>query len=872
MNAPAPTVGILVHWLEGEYQGAIVGGVVEAARERNVNVVCFVGGVLNSPDRFGQQRNLAYGLATPGVIDGLIILAGTLGNYQGLDDLSAFCERFRPLPMVSIAACLPGMTSILIDGEPALREGIRHLVEDHHYRRIAFLGGPEGNAEAQSRWRTSMDVLAAYNLRPPDPLIVVGDFQYESGVEAVGLLLDERAVSFDAIVVANDQMALGVIDGLRAHGKRLPRDVAILGFDDIRDARYCAPPLTTIRQPLHEQGRLALEVLLRCLGGEPVDAVLTLATELVVRRSCGCSTGTRQINMLGNAPGPMTEPEAELSVDEALRLRRARIVDALRQPEAGLFKGIDDQWAEALLDALVAELRAESGVGFLERVNLLLEQSIAAGRTGNAWQSALSALRLEIMPCLASDPVMRSHAEDLLQEARVVVADAVEHTGAQRRLVVERRARVLAQAAEAINASLDLASFTVVLAEWLPRIGIPSGYIVLCERPAAVVESSDRTGAVADAQSARRLVFAYDLSRRSIPLADRTGFSSSMLLAPGTLPRDRQHALVVEPLFFKGDPLGYIVLEFGPLDGVVYERLREQISGVLKVALLIDELTATGVERAGLVEDLQARARELEEAYRALQEHQERLLSAEKMASLGRITANIAHEMNTPLAAVRTALLEIEKRAVEYEASAGDAEVTAEDHAQIAAEMLASLALARSAAERAARFVRGVKTQTRDISGQEKVRFDPTPVIEDALLLLNYDFRRASCVLDFRPPERSFELLGSPGLLSQVVTNLITNALDAMPIGGGTITVTLSWYDGAARLVVQDTGSGIPTELRDKVFEPMFTTKPFGQGTGLGLAIVHDLVTGQLGGGIELESEVGVGTTFTLTLPLPPES
>jgi DNA-binding LacI/PurR family transcriptional regulator/signal transduction histidine kinase len=848
----APLVGVLVDRLDSEYQSAVVGGVLEAAREIGVNLVCFVGAAIKSPERFGRERNAVYNLATSDGIDGLIILAGTLGNYHGHDDLAAFCERFRPLPMVSIAANLPGMTSILIDGERALRDGIRHLVEDHQYRRIAYLGGPHGNLEARSRLQTYGEMLARYSLRPPDSFIASGDFTYESGVDAVRLLLDERDVSFDAIVVANDNMALGVIDALRARGTRVPRDVAIIGFDDIREARYCAPPLTTIRQPLKAQGKLALEILLRRLRDEQVDDVFTLPTELVVRRSCGCFSDGRRTNTTSNLPPPLTRPGTELGVDAALQLRRTRIVEALREPR--LLHGIGDDWQEDLLDALIADLRGQPGGGFAERVNALVERSLAAGGTGQAWQPAFSGLRRELMPCLASDPVMRAHAEDLFQEARTLVGDAVEHTQAEHRLVTERRAGVMAETAEAIGAALNQASLGDVLNEHLPRIGIPSGYIVLYERAQA-------------ASARRRLVYAHDPTKPAAVAGDR-GFDARSLLPAGVLAEDRQIALVVEPLFVKDDPLGYVVFELGPLDGLIYESLRRQISGVLKVALLIEELVAAGAERADLLADLQVRAGQLEEAYRALQDNQQQLLSAEKMASLGRITANIAHEMNTPLAAVRTALIEIEKRAVEYEASVGDADVTDEDHAQIAAEMRASLQLARSAAERAARFVRGVKTQTRDISAKEKVRFDPAPVIEDALLLLSYDLRRASCQLDFHPPERPIELLGSPGLLAQVVTNLVTNAIDATPEGGGTITIRLSRRDGAACLVVQDTGSGIPPELRDKVFEPMFTTKPFGQGTGLGLAIVHDLVAGQLGGSLELESEVGVGTTFTLTLPL----
>lgn len=839
--ARAPTFGVLVDWLEGDYQSAVIGGVVEAARESGVNLVCFTGTALHAPFRFGERRNVVYDLARSDGIDALVILAGTLGNHLGLDDLARYCERYRPLPMSSIAAEIEGMTSILIDGEPALREGIRHLVEDHEYRRIAFLGGPEGNLEARARLRTYGEVLTTYGLRPPDSLVATGDFHYESGMDAVRVLLDERGATFDAIVVANDQMALGVIDALRARGMRVPRDVAIIGFDDIREARYCAPPLTTIRQPLQQQGRLAVEVLLRRLRGERVDDVLVLPTELVVRRSCGCYSDARRVYMTSNLPPPLTRPGTELTVDDALRLRRARILEAIREPMSGLLDGIPEGWEGGLLDALIAELRGAPANGFAERVNTLLEEVMHAGTTGSAWQPALSALRRELMPCLASDPIMRSRAEDLLQEARVLVGDAVEHTQAAHRLMIERRTRALSEAAEMLSAAFDLESLGKALRECLPRLAVPSAYLVLNDEVSS-------TGA--------RVAFAHDPGRDPGALAALLVAATEGTFVPdGLLPVDRTYAMVVEPLFFKDDPFGYAIFEMGPMEGLIYEALREQISGALKVALLIEEL--------------QVRAGQLQEAYGALQDNQQRLLSAEKMASLGRITANIAHEMNTPLAAVRAALVEIDKRAVEYEASVGDQEVTPEDHRQIAAEMRAAIQLARSASERAAGFVRGIKTQTRDLAPQEKLRFDPVPVIEESLLLLSYELRRASGGVRFEPPERPIELLGTPGRLAQIVTNLVTNALDALPeVGEGAVTLTLTADDHVARLEVQDTGSGIPSELRDKVFEPMFTTKPLGQGTGLGLSIVKDLVTGHFGGRVDLASELGHGTTFTVTIPL----
>ncbi len=864
------TIGVLVDWLAGEYQSAVVDGIVGAARDADVNLIVFTGGPLRTSKRSAERRDMVYDIAQSGGIDGLVVMVGDLGNYLGLDELAHYCERFRPVPMCSIAGELEGMSGVLVEGEQDLRRGIRHLIEDHHYRRIGFVGGPERNPEAQARRRVYSDALAEYGLESPDSYLATGDFVYDGGVDAVRLLFDERALALDAIVAANDLMALGVIDALRARGRHVPRDVAILGFDDIQEARYCAPPLTTIRQPLAQQGRLAVEALLRRLRGEPVDRLQVLRTELIIRRSCGCSAEDRQVTVTGTAGSPPGSAEGTLDVAGLLQVGRSRILEALRTPVTQLLGTSSEGWDEELLDLLMVELRGGATGAFLERVDELIEQSLAAGGTPGAWDPALSGLRRELIPCIAADPAMRERAEDLVHAAHVNVREAMEHVQAQRRLVSARRAAVLSDASQTISAALDLPLLSAALSEYLPRLDVAGCYLVLYGPGSSSGPAAGSTASgVGPSSGARRLVFAHEAAGDLSMIRGEQVFGPHTLTPAGLLPEDRRYAMLVEPLFFKDDPLGYAIFELGPLDGLVYETLREQIGGVLMVATLISELTATAAERASLLADLQLRADELETAYESLKDHQARLLSAEKMASLGRITASIAHEMNTPLAAVRTALMEIDKRAEEYESSIGDDEVSAADHCEIASEMRASVLLATNAATRAAAFVRGIKTQTRDLSTEEKIRFDARQVIEEALLLLSYDVRRASCQLEFQAPEQPVELLGSPGFLAQITVNLVSNALDSLPEGGGMITVTLSEEPGAARLLVQDTGGGIPIELQDRIFEPMFTTKTFGHGTGLGLSIVRDLVTGKFDGGIEVKSQVGVGTTFTLKLPLP---
>jgi PAS domain S-box-containing protein len=281
---------------------------------------------------------------------------------------------------------------------------------------------------------------------------------------------------------------------------------------------------------------------------------------------------------------------------------------------------------------------------------------------------------------------------------------------------------------------------------------------------------------------------------------------------------------------------------------------------------------AVAIRNAQLHAAQKERARELEQAYRALQENQQKLLISEKMASLGRLTAGIAHEMNTPLASMRASLNELSQLAHEYQMSCGDPDVTPADHRQIVAEMQQAIQLASSASERAASFVRSIKTQTRDLATREYRRFNAVPALREALTLLSHALRHGHCVMRFEPASELIELYGSPGRLAQVITNLVTNAIDASaPKGGGVITVRLAPHDQHIILQVSDQGSGIAPEHLTKIFDPMFTTKPFGQGTGLGLAIVHDVVVGEFGGAVTVNSEVGQGATFTIQFPFPKE-
>ncbi|MEX2584645.1 MAG: GAF domain-containing sensor histidine kinase [Gemmatimonadota bacterium] len=266
-----------------------------------------------------------------------------------------------------------------------------------------------------------------------------------------------------------------------------------------------------------------------------------------------------------------------------------------------------------------------------------------------------------------------------------------------------------------------------------------------------------------------------------------------------------------------------------------------------------------------IAETLRSQAAELERAYEELNRSQDQLLISEKMAALGRVTAGIAHEINSPLGGILNSLLAARGYVEEYRSSIEEPEVTAEDHQAIAGDILNAVTTAEGAAAKVAQFVKSIKGQTR-IGEGETSEFDPAGEVDATVALLQHEMRRRQVAV-FTDMDRGNKLTGDQGKFGVVIQNLISNAIDAYSGQPGEIWIRLEKQDDRLIIRVEDKGCGIPEEIRGRIFDYLFTTKDVGQGTGLGLAMVHSVVTSAFKGEISLESKVGEGTTFTVSLP-----
>jgi DNA-binding LacI/PurR family transcriptional regulator len=170
------------------------------------------------------------------------------------------------------------------DNRGGARKAVDHLVARGR-RTIATISGPLDMGVGLDRLDGYRDGLAAAGLEEAGDLVEAGDFTEEGGAAAMGRLLARPGDPVDAVFAASDLMAAGALRALRAAGRRVPEDVAVVGFEDSAVARYAQPPLTTVRQPIEEMGRQATRLLLAQVAGEAGGMHLILDTELVVRAS-----------------------------------------------------------------------------------------------------------------------------------------------------------------------------------------------------------------------------------------------------------------------------------------------------------------------------------------------------------------------------------------------------------------------------------------------------------------------------------------------------------------------------------------------------------------------------------------------------------
>jgi DNA-binding LacI/PurR family transcriptional regulator len=553
-------IGLLTNDLVGTYQYTFWAGMKSAAQSEDCDLISFNGGEIGSADQTKRMRNATFDLVGKAKPDALVVLAPVLVNNGGLSLANSFIDALMPTPLITVGVELAGHPSSTIDNSAGMARIVEHLVRVHARRRLAFVGGPPRNPDAALRREAFVETLARLEVPFDRSLEVGGRFDFGIARDEVRALLDDGA-RFDALVAANDEMALGAMDALKAHGILVPQEVAVVGFDDIQDALHSTPSLTTVHQPVFEQGVSCVHRLLAMLEGVASDHAHPLAVSLVQRGSCGCQPKVIAEASTLLVPGSEHDASRE-DVGSSAHL------DAVRK-----FRLLPDGSVRTaqLFEALMAALVEESGTGGSSSTIdafLALARGFSTGRQDpDLWQTMITRIRSASLPYIRNDPEKGLVLDGLLHLLRVVAQHHVVQAATYQSLQMQRWSRRLHEISSRIQNGTGIEEIVEVVARECNSLRISSLHLLL--RDYGLDSSS------------LRLALSIDRGiRRALP-------SEGEAMGPEELFRRIVHespirsALVVEPLFFEEVDLGYIILDLVSRRGMLLDSLRSQISAAI---------------------------------------------------------------------------------------------------------------------------------------------------------------------------------------------------------------------------------------------------------------------------------------------------
>jgi DNA-binding LacI/PurR family transcriptional regulator len=543
---------LLLDTVQFAYQNELLLGVHEQCVNEGLDLYCLSARVGDS----------LYDLVGPTDYDGIIMSTGTMVHDEATLDLQAFVAKFGATPTVSMSTAVPNVTSVIIDNVSSVRELTKHLIEAHGKRRIGFVrvNSPEG----EQRFEGYQEALFDHGISLDPALVVMGEFTWEAGEEAVRVLFDERKAGCDAIMGSNDWIAMGAMRALEARGVKVPRDVAVTGFDDVEDARFADPPLTSVSQPVRELGAEATRLLLNMMRGERVPMVKPIRTKLKLRQSCGC--GLPKSKGMGSL-SPGWEGPASASHVPWIE----RWANTMRRASPRSTAQLEDSWANDLALALDGDLASQTEDAFLAKVAVMVNNA-AEFDSVPEWHDVIQALRASCVPCLREDSQRWVKAESLFERAHLLVAAVAERVQGQRRIELQELLTLLNEISREVRSLHEESAVTRVLAVHLSRLRIPSFYLGRAPRRL-------------DPDAEASLLLAYDVERGSRVL-EELPFRAGEWVPVDLRPRAR-HTMIVQQLVFGEGASGFCVAEMGPTVGIVYESVREMLNSSLQNARLL---------------------------------------------------------------------------------------------------------------------------------------------------------------------------------------------------------------------------------------------------------------------------------------------
>lgn len=553
-----PTIGILPGWsglagiIPDRYLASVLKGIQSAARVKECHLLLAWGlGRVNHPSGTFPAWPMVspdsdFVPVGPWNTDGIIVFA-PLGAEAHSHYLQELINQGFPIFYIATGE---GDPMISVDNAGGIYQAVAHLV-DHGHRDIAFLAGdPDDKGDSESRLHAYHSAMTGHRLETNPALVRHGSHTFSGGYEAAQKMLSS-GLKFTALVSSDDNSAIGAMQAIRESGLQIPRDIAVIGFDDQPDAIAQVPPLTSIHVPLAQMGEQALAIMFdHLVAGYALESI-QIPTRLVPRQSCGCLPQSVSSAGKGGQSSQTFISHSYSGTEDIKAIKQRLVIEmAAALPAASLFPFGErtNRICSNLIEAFYISLKETNPTYFQAALMEVLRELEFAEEEIDSWQNTISTLRREMtqLPLNWTQARMHTFAEDLLHQARSAISESAQRQDYRHQYQWEIRSQALSQLTARLSATLDERQAVKILETDLAAIGIRHARVALFE-----TEGDDP------------VAWSTLLNSYSEPISQR--FSTREFPASGLYPLEELLNLALVPLVFQDEHLGYVAFDAGNL-------------------------------------------------------------------------------------------------------------------------------------------------------------------------------------------------------------------------------------------------------------------------------------------------------------------
>jgi len=538
------TIGFISTWpiYQGttidRYAHSLIQGISAATNANGCNLLlgCGFSAIGSTPQikRFWPVpgTNTDFIPVGPWNTDGLIIVPDELTKEQNQYVRDLLASGF---PVIFTTPEGPGPV-VAVDNTLGIKQAVEHLIQ-HGHKKIAFIAGNVGRGgDSEERLQAFRLTLKEAGLFDDPQLIAFGEHRKDGGAAAMRQILDTGA-DFTALVASNDLSCLGAMDCLQAFDRVIPDDVAVIGFDDILDARSLSPSLTTIRHPTFSLGYQSVMTLLNRIHGNVNRAErVVVPPRLIIRQSCGCQPAGDSVSF---QTSNLLEETLQLD-DLACAMAEASLIEARNS----LFEDLLGQ-CTPLLNALLTSLKDHDDKAIMREVKQVLAWTDEREEDPHIWQAGLAViyqkanallqLARQAEPSFITNLINRIHLEISDQIQRRTTRSMLDH--------MDMMSQLGTVTAEMLTA-MSIPEISGILSHYLPQVGIENILVAIYNK-----DSEDNT-------SKAEVLLTAGLSG----VANGYKFETRKFLTSKIYPKDKPIQLTILPLDIDANTTGFVAL------------------------------------------------------------------------------------------------------------------------------------------------------------------------------------------------------------------------------------------------------------------------------------------------------------------------